>query len=573
MEVRTPWDLENEVGLTEGNIFQGELTFDQLLFNRPYPACRSTARRCPASTCAAPQPIRAAASWARQAPTRRARCCSIWRKRVARHDRATTPSSSAPATTASSPPHCWPRPAGARWCWRRTERRRHGRRNEALAPAFDVPAGRASRSIAFAPAVERGLELGAPRVRPSPQRDLATTGHRRRRPAARRSRRQRRPRRQLPQRLLRASPAAGALAARCRRRRRGSRTPAANSVTLGRAGARPASPGHATTCASSCASSCMNARRSARRRAERRPLEGGAGLRRLVGSTSPRARRAPCCRCSTACTAGAAGAAPLALPKGGVAGLIAALERAAKASGAEIRTAAPVARILVDVDRAKGVVLGDRRGDRGAAGALQRRSEAHLPGVPRTARDRHRHRSAGRAAARARHGRRSSISSPTVCPTPWAEGRVLLVDSLDALEESFDGAKYGEAPKVLAAELVAPGLLSGDGGQQAPLGDPDLRADPLPRGRRARADRARPALALLEQRFPGPDRRALPPSACCCRRTSRRASALTGGDWHQGETTIEQLFFLRPFAEAAQYATPHRWALPLPAPARIRAAT
>jgi len=36
-EVRTPQDIENEVGLTEGNIFQGELTMDQLLFNRPVP--------------------------------------------------------------------------------------------------------------------------------------------------------------------------------------------------------------------------------------------------------------------------------------------------------------------------------------------------------------------------------------------------------------------------------------------------------------------------------------------------------------------------------------------------------
>ncbi len=36
-EVRTPRELEREVGLTEGNIFQGELTFDQLLFNRPVP--------------------------------------------------------------------------------------------------------------------------------------------------------------------------------------------------------------------------------------------------------------------------------------------------------------------------------------------------------------------------------------------------------------------------------------------------------------------------------------------------------------------------------------------------------
>src|SRR6202161_521191 len=36
-EIRTPWDIENGGGLTEGNIFQGELTMDQLLFNRPLP--------------------------------------------------------------------------------------------------------------------------------------------------------------------------------------------------------------------------------------------------------------------------------------------------------------------------------------------------------------------------------------------------------------------------------------------------------------------------------------------------------------------------------------------------------
>ena len=36
-EIRTPKELEEEVGLTEGNIFQGELTMDQLMFNRPIP--------------------------------------------------------------------------------------------------------------------------------------------------------------------------------------------------------------------------------------------------------------------------------------------------------------------------------------------------------------------------------------------------------------------------------------------------------------------------------------------------------------------------------------------------------
>jgi phytoene dehydrogenase-like protein len=34
-QVLTPWDLEKEFGLTEGNIFQGELSLEQLLFMRP----------------------------------------------------------------------------------------------------------------------------------------------------------------------------------------------------------------------------------------------------------------------------------------------------------------------------------------------------------------------------------------------------------------------------------------------------------------------------------------------------------------------------------------------------------
>jgi phytoene dehydrogenase-like protein len=34
-QVLTPWDIEQSIGLTEGNIFQGELTLDQLFFMRP----------------------------------------------------------------------------------------------------------------------------------------------------------------------------------------------------------------------------------------------------------------------------------------------------------------------------------------------------------------------------------------------------------------------------------------------------------------------------------------------------------------------------------------------------------
>ncbi|MEE2828366.1 MAG: NAD(P)/FAD-dependent oxidoreductase [Myxococcota bacterium] len=35
-QVLTPWDLEQEFGLSEGNIFHGELGLDQLLFQRPF---------------------------------------------------------------------------------------------------------------------------------------------------------------------------------------------------------------------------------------------------------------------------------------------------------------------------------------------------------------------------------------------------------------------------------------------------------------------------------------------------------------------------------------------------------
>ncbi len=34
-QVLTPWDLEQEFGLTEGNIFHGELSLEQLAFLRP----------------------------------------------------------------------------------------------------------------------------------------------------------------------------------------------------------------------------------------------------------------------------------------------------------------------------------------------------------------------------------------------------------------------------------------------------------------------------------------------------------------------------------------------------------
>jgi phytoene dehydrogenase-like protein len=37
-QVMTPWDMERDMGLTQGNIFHGELSLHQLFFLRPAPA-------------------------------------------------------------------------------------------------------------------------------------------------------------------------------------------------------------------------------------------------------------------------------------------------------------------------------------------------------------------------------------------------------------------------------------------------------------------------------------------------------------------------------------------------------
>lgn len=249
----------------------------------------------------------------------------------------------------------------------------------------------------------------------------------------------------------------------------------------------------------------------------------------------------------------AAGAAPLALPMGGIAGLVSALESAARAAGAELRSGAPVARVLVDVDRAKGVVTAageEIAADIVLSTADPKRTFLEFLG-PRVL-DTGTQRQAERLRARGLVAKLDLLADGL--PDALAQNRVLLVDSLDALEESFDGAKYGEAPAVLAAELVAPGRLFGDSASRHLSAIltyvPTHCREPNGRDKIERA-----ALSLLESRFPGLGGR-VTASRLLLPEDYEASLGLAGGDWHQGETTIEQLFFLRPFAEAAQYATP-----------------
>ena len=77
-QVLTPLDIERTTGLSQGNIFRGELSPSQLFFLRPAAGTRSTARRCAATTSAAPGPTRAAASWGPRGSLRPAPCSLTW---------------------------------------------------------------------------------------------------------------------------------------------------------------------------------------------------------------------------------------------------------------------------------------------------------------------------------------------------------------------------------------------------------------------------------------------------------------------------------------------------------------
>ncbi len=62
--VLSPWDMEQRIGLTEGNIFHGELSLDQLFFLRPVAGWAQFRTPLDGLYLAGSGHIRAAASWA-----------------------------------------------------------------------------------------------------------------------------------------------------------------------------------------------------------------------------------------------------------------------------------------------------------------------------------------------------------------------------------------------------------------------------------------------------------------------------------------------------------------------------
>jgi phytoene dehydrogenase-like protein len=260
----------------------------------------------------------------------------------------------------------------------------------------------------------------------------------------------------------------------------------------------------------------------------------------------------------------AAGAAGLCQPKGGMGALCDALATAASAAGATIRTGAPVARILVEGDRASGVVLesGASIGARNVISSADPKTTFLRQLGPR-------HLDTG-FVRRVTHIRASGLAAklhlalnraPTFSGVPETglRGRLLIAPSLQHIEHAYNHAKYGEFSAAPVMEITVPTI--NDPGL-APAGQHVLSAivqyapyalkEGWESGRQRFTDTA---LDTLERFAPGL-RGSIIGSELLTAADMERQFRISGGHWHHGDLAFDQFLMVRPVPGAAQYRTP-----------------
>jgi phytoene dehydrogenase-like protein len=253
-----------------------------------------------------------------------------------------------------------------------------------------------------------------------------------------------------------------------------------------------------------------------------------------------------------------AGMGALHLPSGGMDAVASAMALSATESGVTIRTDTRVARILVQEDRAIGVETAT--GERIDAGTV---ISALNPKTTLLDLLGHRHLDTGMATAlRAQKSRgaaaRLNLALTTLPDGIDARARHVIAPSGDAVESAFNSVKYGEVPVAPVMEVLFPSA-------HGPSYTPDTKAtlsaivqfaphDPKDRdaARQALLDRS---LALLDASFPGLGAQVIHAEMLMPYDIETRFG-MGGGNWHHGELSVEQMYFLRPLPALAQYRAP-----------------
>jgi len=260
----------------------------------------------------------------------------------------------------------------------------------------------------------------------------------------------------------------------------------------------------------------------------------------------------------------AAGGAGLSQPKGGMGALCNALAKAASAAGATLRTGAPVASILVEGDRAAGVVLesGERIGGTTVISSADPKTTfLRLLGA--------RHLDAG-FVRRVNHIRSRGLAAKlhlALNRTPVfsgvsalnLRGRLLAAPSLQHVEHAYNHAKYGEFSAAPVMEITVPSV---NDPTLAPPGQHVLSAivqyAPYALKEGWAAGRSRfldTVLQTLEGYAPG-IRGCVVGAELLTPPDMEQEFRINGGHWHHGDLAFDQFLLVRPVPGAAQYRTP-----------------
>jgi phytoene dehydrogenase-like protein len=253
--------------------------------------------------------------------------------------------------------------------------------------------------------------------------------------------------------------------------------------------------------------------------------------------------------------------------KGGNGSVSAAIASAARAAGAEIRTGAPVAHVLVANGRATGVALAsgeELRAGTVISNADPRRTflelvgEKHLPTEFVDGIRRFRFRGASAKVNLAL----GQLPDFTCLPGRGAHhrGAISISPSVDYLERAYDEAKYGEFSPRPYMDIVIPSMIDP---AMAPPGKHvmsifaqyaphDLKGGWTDARREAFGDAVVDTLAEYAPNLKGAilHRQVVTPADI------ERIVGIAEGNIFHGELSLQQMFFLRPVPEWAKYRTP-----------------
>jgi phytoene dehydrogenase-like protein len=261
----------------------------------------------------------------------------------------------------------------------------------------------------------------------------------------------------------------------------------------------------------------------------------------------------------------AGGHGRLSVPEGGMGSVSDEIARVARGAGVTIRTAMPVRRIVVDNGRVTGVET--ENGERFdsltvVSNADPKRTMMDLVGARHmetgfTRRINHL-RSRGNAAKL--HLALDGLPSiPGTTTNEYGE-RLVIAPSEDYVERAFNPAKYGESSPDPVLEITFPSFRDAS---LAPAGKHVLSAVvqyapyQLKGGWTddARQEFESAAIRVLEKYMPDITQR-ITASELLTPVDIEKEFHITGGHWHHGELTLDQLLFVRPVCGAAQYQMP-----------------